>query len=107
MRLTIWGLALAALCGLAGCGASHTEAVCLELSDKVGTAGERCRLGTYQQSHDGFVAGFGGCGQVRYIRDEPSLRSQCYPYWDTAPCSAIADPGTLPAACRSQLAVDQ
>lgn len=105
----IWACFAGLLLLSVGCGGSHEQAICEELAGKIGQASERCQPGSYKQTYDGFVQALGGCGKVKKVRDEASLRAECYPFWGTVECSVMADQtglqNAIPAACKSQLLI--
>src|SRR5690606_22278628 len=60
------------------------EALCFDLAEVVGQAGERCGFG-YQPTYDGFVGAVNEC-KIRGVRDERALVDLCLPSLQTVSC---------------------
>ena len=90
-----------------GCGDSHQEAVCQEMVDVVAHAAERCQPGMYATAGSAFESAIGGCDKVVQVRDENILRSECYPFVETAGCNKLMDATAYPAASSGQFLINR
>jgi hypothetical protein len=85
----------------AGCGPSDEE-VCDDLLSTLADAFERCSPGTRDAVYLELEKQYGGCDEVKDIRDEDALYDVCIPSIEALSCQELLA-AHLDVSCRNQL----